>query len=95
MTIRKTRELKQGLKNKGFKESNRDHKFYILYIDGKKTHVKTKISHGAKEYDDGLLNGMKQQVRLDTKQQFLNLVDCPMTKEEYVKLLIEKNIILD
>lgn len=93
MATRKPKELKQGLKNKGFKESNQDHKFYFLYIDGKRTPIKTKVSHGSKEYGDGLLIAMKHQVRLDTKQQFLDLVDCDMTKEEYIQFLIEKKII--
>jgi len=68
-------------------ESN--HVFFRLYVGGKKTRIGTKISHGEKEIHDGLLGQMARDTKL-VKQEFLDLVDCPMTIEEYVTLMRQR-----
>jgi len=45
-----------------------------------------KISHGEKEIDDNLLSIMARQVKL-TKKLFIDLIDCPLSEEQYVKHL--------
>ncbi len=75
-----------GLEKKGFRRRESDHTFFHLYVRDKKTVIHTKISHGAKEIGDKLLGMMARQVRL-SRQQFLELVDCPMKHEDYVKRL--------
>src|SRR5205823_4623038 len=54
-----------------------------LWVDGKKTRIYTKVSHGEKEIPDNLLGAMARQLNLN-KKQFLELVDCPLTREIYV-----------
>ncbi|MCC6579612.1 MAG: type II toxin-antitoxin system HicA family toxin [Phycisphaeraceae bacterium] len=71
---------------KGFQRHTGDHVYYYLYVDGKKTAVRTKISHGEKEIDDNLLSLMAKQIKL-TKKLFGDLIDCPLTHEQYVKQL--------
>jgi hypothetical protein len=55
-------------------------------VDGKKTPIYTKISHGEREIRDKLLGVMARQLRL-TRLQFLELIDCKLTEPEYVQLL--------
>lgn len=62
---------------------------YLLYYGGKKTSVRTRLSHGAKEYSDNLLAQMAKQVKLD-RSQFDDLIDCPLTGEEYIRHLVAK-----
>jgi len=75
-----------ALCHKGFKSHDGDHVYYYLYVDGKKTAVRTKISHGEKEIDDNLLSLMARQVKL-TKKLFGDLIDCPLSHDQYVKQL--------
>jgi len=83
---RKAKDVAAGLTNKGFLRHEGDHSFYILWVEGKNTGIRTKISHGEKEIHDGLLAQMAKQVKLG-KKDFLNLVDCPLTSEQYLELL--------
>ena len=88
MNPRKTKEIESALLAKGFRKANRDHSYFFLHVDGKKTSVWTKISHGMREYSGGLLRTVVRQLRL-SKSQFNDLVDCPMSGDEYVDLLRE------
>jgi hypothetical protein len=83
---RDAKEIGAGLKKKGFLPRENDHTFYHLFIDGRKTIISTKISHGEKEIGDKLLAMMGRQLRL-SKRDFLALIDCPLSFEEYLKLL--------
>lgn len=80
------REIATSLQQKGFKKKENDHVFFHLWIDGKKTSVYTKLSHGEKEVSDSLLGMMARQVKLN-RRQFDNLIDCPLSAEDYIKLL--------
>ena len=51
--------------------------------------IHTFVSHGTKEYGEALIGEMKKQLRL-TKKEFMDLIDCPMTKEKYLRILISK-----
>ncbi len=78
-------DIVASLKKKGFKEDNSNHKFYIYYKkDGKKSAVKTMVSHGSsyRTIGDNLLNKMAKQVRL-TKPNFLQFIDCTLDQEKY------------
>ena len=87
---RDAREVAANLKRKGFTPDDGDHTFYRLFVDGKNTGIRTKISHGEKEIHDGLLGQMAKQTKL-VKKEFLELVDCPMTLERYLELLRERD----
>jgi len=80
------KEVGAGLKNKRFQLRENDHTFYHLYVNGKKTIVFTKISHGEKEIGDRLLALMARQVKLNRKQ-FADLIECPLSYDDYVKHL--------
>jgi len=86
---RKAKDVSANLIRKGFKQQDGDHVFFRLYVGGKKTRIGTKISHGEKEIHDGLLGQMARDTKL-VKQEFLDLVDCPMTVEAYVTLMRQR-----
>ena len=85
---RKAREVITGLGKKGFRKRENDHTYLTLWVDGRKTAVWTKVSHGEKEIHDRLLAVMARQICL-SRQQFLDLVDCPLTEVEYIQMLRE------
>lgn len=93
MTTYSSKNISLVLLKKGFKQDNRDHKKYHLLICGKKVGIHTFVSHGTKEYGDILIGEMKKQLRL-SKKEFVDLIDCPMTKEEYIKILVERGYIM-
>jgi hypothetical protein len=58
---RDAKEIGAGLQKKGFVPRENDHTFYHLFVNGKKTVISTKISHGEKEIGDKLLGMMARQ----------------------------------
>ncbi len=84
---RARRDVMAALERKGFVPSEGDHTYYFFYTTtNKKTIVKTKVSHSKKDIDDNLLSQMARQCKL-TNAQFRNLVDCPLSREEYEEIL--------
>jgi hypothetical protein len=82
----KARKVLGGLEKKGFVQAEGDHTFLILYVNGKKTSIHTKVSHGSSEINDYLINKMSIQVKLDRKK-FLDLVNCPLSLDHYLEEL--------
>lgn len=82
------KDVAASLTKKGFHSHHSDHQRFYLHVEGKKTAVRTMISHSAKEIDDNLLSLMARQVKLN-KKLFADLIDCPLSQEQYVKLLRE------
>jgi predicted RNA binding protein YcfA (HicA-like mRNA interferase family) len=80
------REVMGALESKGFKRRKGRDVFLHLYVDGRKTPIFTKVSHGGKEIHDRLLAAMARQLHL-TRRQFDDLVNCPLTSEDLVRLL--------
>ena len=91
----KRRVVEAALKKKGFHEKLGDHKFFIYYTqDGKKTPVRTKISHGGsnRDIDAELVGRMAEQCRLSAKS-FVDLVNCPLDRKNYEKKLRQMDAI--
>jgi len=95
MPKRKTRRIVSSLTKKGFipKKGRSKHTKYTLFVEGKKTSVFTWISHGRDEYEDKLLNAMKKELRLESSQEFDDLIDCPMSAEMLISLLVKRGVI--
>lgn len=85
----------RSLRKKGFIDSkvhSGDHKYLVYYLDGEMI-VHTKISHGGKkDLDAYLITQMAKQCKL-TKSQFADLINCPMSGEQYLAILKGKNMI--
>jgi len=82
----KARKILSGLEKKGFVQAEGDHTYLILYVNGKKTSIRTKVSHGSNEINDYLITKMSMQVKLERKK-FLDLVNCPLSLERYLEEL--------
>jgi predicted RNA binding protein YcfA (HicA-like mRNA interferase family) len=92
--IIKTRKIDSALIRKGFvKKEKRGHIYYILYVKGKKTQIRTKLSHGSKEYNDGLLSAIRKQLKFNSKKELENFINCPLSEEEYISMLMDKSVI--
>ncbi|MBI1292235.1 hypothetical protein GC173_13495 [bacterium] len=86
---RAKRDVEASLLAKGFEQREGDHSYFVYHAaDGKKSMARTKTSHGtsSRELGDELLGMMSKQCGL-TKKQFLDLVDCPLGREEYEGIL--------
>jgi len=86
----KTDKISSSLLKKGFVVRESHHKYYILFVDGKKTSIRTRISHGSKEYGVNLLSAMRKQLKLNYMDELTDLINCPMSMSDYVQLLIER-----
>lgn len=86
----------QSLRKKGFVDSDKrsdDHKYLEYYLRGKLV-LYTKVSHSSnKDLDGYLIKQMSKQCKL-TKDQFADLVSCPMSKDEYLNILMSKESLL-
>ncbi|GMO60917.1 MAG: hypothetical protein Ta2D_06660 [Rickettsiales bacterium] len=96
MTSRKAKDIIKAFNKKGFVEKEYgDHYYFVYYtVANQKTIIKTKLSRGSNhnEIGDSLLNPMAKQCFLD-KKDFINLVDCPLSREEYEKKLKNKKVL--
>lgn len=80
------RRIDRALVHKvGFACQDRRHRVYLLKV-ADRTIAQTLMSHGAHEIDDSLIARMARQAGL-TPHQFRDLVDCPLTREAYLRLL--------
>lgn len=78
-----------NLPKKGFVEQDdRDHIFYHFHHDGKKTHIRTHVSHGSKYKTLGndLVGQMAKQCKL-TSKNFRGLAECNVSHQDYINLL--------
>jgi hypothetical protein len=93
MTTLKQREVLKGLTKKGFSVSEGDHSHLILYVSGKKTPIRTKVSYGSSEITDSLIHLMSIEVKLE-KKQFMDFVECSFSAEDYLRELRRQRILL-
>ena len=85
MASRSRDVIAAALVQKGFWQHDTHHHRYIYVTEaGDRTHIATKVSHTKKmkQIDAGLFSEMARQCRLTTSQ-FVDLVDCPMSRKDY------------
>jgi len=83
-------KIVSNLVKKGFREEEkRGHKQLRLYVDDRKTGISTPISRGSKykQYGMDLLNYMAKGLRLSVTRQVIDLIECPMSYDQYVSWL--------
>jgi hypothetical protein len=88
--------LETNLPRKGFRKNpSGDHVYFHLERGGLETGVYTKVSHTKKHRDisGGILTAIRKQLHLEMNQQVADLVRCPMTREEYLAILIASGVI--
>jgi hypothetical protein len=81
--------ITHALRKKGFEAYESHHLMYWLVVEGRKTAIRTRISHGERKVDDWLLGQMAKQLHL-SKQELLDFIECRIGGEQYVKLMIER-----
>ena len=92
MKIFKARDIEAALKKKGFAQKETHHKIFYLCVNGRITGIHTFLSHGQKDYSADLLAKIKTQLHLSGKE-FSDLIQCPLSGEQYHQLLIERGVI--
>jgi hypothetical protein len=91
---RKTAE--KSLKKKGFRRSRKDsHILFYHEYNGKETGIKTYFSHSKNYKDIGPDNmeSMRRQLRLRTRKETEDLLNCPMTGEDYNGILHQTGVL--
>ena len=86
---KKKAKVEAALQKKGFELDERHHHYFVyMTLDGKVTAIKTRTSHTPKmkEIPDGILAQMAKQCHLKNPD-FLKLVDCPLSREDYEAIL--------
>jgi hypothetical protein len=62
---------------------NRSHRYFYIYDDEGTRISQTHISHGRKHpIGSSLLTQMARQLRLDTARDLVDLVRCPLSRED-------------
>ena len=87
------RQVERSLPRKGFDRENREKHVFFVHRngDGQKTGIQTFVSRGTdyKSLGPSLVGTMARQCRL-TSSQFIELVNCTITGDEYDCLVAEK-----
>lgn len=94
MSVLDSKKTYKNLKKKGFIDSTNksdDHKYLELFYE-KKLVCYTKISHGNSDIGNYLIKQMSVQCHLDTRE-FIDLSNCPLSKEDYFKILEKKGLL--
>ncbi len=95
MPVLDAKKTLKNLMSKGFvpaKSKSVDHHWIEFWYKGKLTRVKTKISHGEKELNAFLIMAMSKQTYL-SKNEFMDLANCPMSQGSYEGILRSKGFI--
>lgn len=86
----KSKKIESALKKKGFAKIESHHHMWALIIRGKRSHIRTRVSHGGMEYSGGVLSHMRRQLGGLTGEEFDKLVQCPLSRDGYLRLLADK-----
>jgi len=94
MSVLDPKKTYKNLKKKGFVDSDSksvDHKYLELFHNDKLV-LYTKISHGNKDIGNHLIKQMSVQCHLD-KDEFMDLSNCPLSKDDYFEILEKKGLL--
>lgn len=93
--IIKRREIIENLPKKGFEKENTHHIYFHHKYKGKRTGIYTYVSHGSnfRDISDPLLSFMKKQLKLNSLNELINLIKCPLNGDDYNKILKDKKLI--
>jgi hypothetical protein len=77
-------KLGMVIKNKG--------DVHAYFLEGGKLIVWTRRSHGSGKLDGNIPHKIRTQMKLN-EDQFSELIACPLTRDDYVKILRDKKLI--
>ncbi len=84
------RDVELALPKKGFERDNSHHIYFKHRYQGKYTGAYTYVSHGMKSIGNSIIKQMKNQLRLDNSHQVVDLVNCPISGDDYIQILRSK-----
>jgi len=89
------KEIESALMKKGFERRKGPHTYFYHTYEGKYSGIRTHTSRGTKykSYGRGLLGAMKKQLRLSSSAQLKALVKCPMSGDDYNKILKQSGLL--
>jgi len=91
------KNINRNLPKKGFKKVKSGHHIYFHhYLNDVATGAYTYISHSKKStssYSGYLLKSVRRQLQLDSNQDVVDLINCPMDGEQYNEILRQKGLI--
>lgn len=89
MKVRKPKTIQDVLLLKGFElnPSKDHHRGYYLVVNGKKTGIRTYLSHGNADYTSYLMQQVKKQLKFQDVKKAEDFFDCPMSAEQYIEML--------
>jgi hypothetical protein len=87
-------EFSRALVSKGFDRSQgKHHTMFHLTAYGRRTSVRTRLSHGGRRVDDWLPSQIARELHI-TKRELLRFVKCEIGEQEYLDMMIEGGHIL-
>jgi len=87
VTVLKIKDIISSMTKKGFKlDVDGKHKRLIYMHNGKTSSIVTHYSHSSDEVGDFLIKKMADQIKI-SKKQFLELVECTLSADDYLKLV--------
>ena len=90
MSTRDRKDVEASLERKGFERDERHHHYFVYRTQaGKKTTIRTRTSHSSshKSLGDPLLAQMAKQCGGLRRADFLELVDCPLSRKSFERLV--------
>lgn len=87
----KKREAGKIFKKLNLRVRSTGHYYGWLVVNGKKI-LRVHYSHGKGDISEKIKNKIRGQLKLSQKN-FKELLDCPLTYEDYIKLLKRKGFI--
>lgn len=88
-----SKKVGRNLMNKGFVKSPGDHQYLEFWHNGKYV-LQTFCSHNDQDINDFLIAKMKKQCFL-SKEDFLDLANCPLSEEQYVQKLVDSGVLIN
>ena len=85
----KKRVVESALRKKGFLKKDSHHRYYRLFVNGKDTGIYTKVSHGGGDVTDFHIKYMAKELNIE-KSEFVDLINCPLSKNGFINLLRTK-----
>lgn len=87
-------EFNRALVSKGFDRSEgKHHTMFHLMAYGKRTSVRTRLSHGERRVDDWLQSQSARELHL-SKRELWRFIKCEISEREYIDRMIEGGHIL-
>ena len=88
-----TKDFEAALERLGFRRDTTHHQMFWYFDGDRKTSVRTRTSHGEKEFDDSLLSMRRKQIGHLSKPQFLALLNGSLTPEAFRQHLLDSGVL--